>query len=305
MSIGEFTNSMSHVPNQKNTDADLQYKTFPVDSKFEKLTIISFWFFAIAAALCVCITFIPSETGTVNVGGVVVMLLCAVCFGGFSYYAYSTKKSFPSFTIFTTSKGIGYGEIPGETAVTWKDIHGVRERPVAQKIELLDAANAPLLSIHYQLTGFDLLRDILTENIIGNFTDNKHRKFSKGIGHHAFNIIAIMGFIALAIYGHGNFSTYLVWGLIAVIGFCIYEYGTEVSTIEVSKDGLITHSLIRERCYSAEEIVDIVLLDEYRQGSRIPNIAVVFKGENWIKLPNLGRSTIEMSIALRNAFCNR
>lgn len=253
------------------------------------------------AALCIVVVFIPEEDGTINWAGNVVMLLCAAFFGGFTYYGYTVLKSFPNSSISINEKGIWYSHLSELTnLIPWSQIHKIEEKPTAQKLVLKDENGAALINVHYQLEGFDELREKLTNYVKGNYSNVTDAKFFKSIGFHLFNVIAISCFIALAAYGFTHFSSFLFWSMVFLVLVCLYEYLSGFHRIYVSENDFVAKSMFRTMRYNFSEVLDIYMFDEHDKGTKIPKVNVVFQDEKNLRIPSMDRSAIEIYIILKN-----
>lgn len=279
----------------------LNESTYHVEGQFIKMTKFGFWFFACMTALSLGVTFIPEEDGTFNLAGIVTMLLTSAALGAFTIYAYRTLKSFPNFSISIDDEGLWYAhKSKSDGLITWTSIQTVQEKPTGQKLSLKNDKGEKLITVHYQLEGFNELRDKLAEHVRENYSGINEPTFAKGIGHHLFNVLAIGGFIALTIYGYSHFSTFLFWGMVVLVLVCLNEYCSGYYKVYVAGTNLIAKSILRTKSYKLEDIKDVILLDDYNKGSRIPNVGVIFADESGLKLPSMGRSAIEIHIILKN-----
>lgn len=281
----------------------LNIATYHVDAGFVKGTKIGFWAFTCMALFGLGLSFIPESDGTLNLASVVIMLFCSTFLGGFGYYGYRTLKSFPRFSISVDEDGLWYTDKSKEEGlIPWTSIYCVQEKPMFQKLQLQDQNSSKLIDVHYQLGSFDRLRNRLAQEISANYAGSEEAVFKKSALHHMFNIITISAFIAIGVYGFINLSAFLFWGMVVLVlvFICLYEYCSGFHKLYISKDKLTAVSILRSKKYKTTDIKEVVMLDDFSKGSRIPKVCITFYDESKLKLPSLGRSALEIYTILKN-----
>lgn len=275
--------------------------TYHVDAGFVKGTKFGFWGFTCMALFGLGVSFIPESDGTLNLANVVIMLFCSTFLGGFGYYGYRTLKSFPRFSISVDEDGLWYTEKSKEEGlIPWASIQCVQEKPMFQKLQLQDQNGSKLIDVHYQLGNFNKLRNRLAQEISANYSGSEEPVFKKSVLHHMFNIITISAFIAIGVYGFINLSAFLFWGMVVLVFICLYEYCSGFHMLYITDDKLTAVSILRSKKYKTTDIKEVVMLDDFNKGSRIPKVCINFHDGAKLKLPSLGRSAFEIYIILKN-----
>ena len=253
------------------------------------------------AILGVVASFVPESDGTLNLASVLVLLFCSTIFGGFGYYTYRTLKSFPRFSISIDEDGLWYSvKSKEEGLIDWASIQSVQEKRILQKLRLQDRNGQNLIDVHYQLNNFSCLRNRLAEEVSDNYAGSKEPVFQKNLFHHVFNVLVIISFIALGFYGFINLSAFLFWGMVVLVFVCLYEYCSKFYKLYVTDNSLIAVSVLKTKKYKITDVKEVVMLDDFHKGARIPKVCINFCDESRIKLPSLGRSALEIYIILKN-----
>tara|TARA_Y100000782_G_scaffold76695_1_gene82573 strand:+ start:10849 stop:11739 length:891 start_codon:yes stop_codon:yes gene_type:complete len=284
----------------------LKVSTYKVENQFVKMTKFGIWFFGLMAVISLVSAFLPNDDGVLKLASVLVMLVCTIILGGFAYYVYLTFRNFPSCSISIDNDGLWYAEQgKADGLIEWREICSIREKPKLQKLKLYNYEGKRLIDIHYQLQSFNELRNILAEKVAVNYLSIHEPIFKKGIGHHVFNIFVISGFIALAFYGYFHFSTLLFWSVVFIVAACLHEYLSGYHKVYIKDGYLRAKSHLRSKSYDMENVTEVVMLDEFDKGSRIPNVGVYCGNESGFKIPSLGSSAIEIYIILKNIIMDK
>lgn len=74
-------------------------------------------------------------------------------------------RTMNEFVIALHAEGVRYAHLPESELIPWSSIRNIRERPVLQRLDLIDAHGQTTIQLHYQLVGFAELRDHLLTHV--------------------------------------------------------------------------------------------------------------------------------------------
>lgn len=256
-------------------------------------------------ALGLALPFLPDENKGNPNATVFATTICTVVFGFLSVLTWLTLKRLPYADVVVDDDGIWSMYLGKDKGlISWRRIHNVKERPYLQRLDLLDSNNNELLRIEYQLLRFELLRDVLNERTGSQNLEVHQSEFSKNSLYHLSYLMTVVGFTASVIYIGIGGDYPLGYGVIGVlvVFIIIYEYFVTATGIEITSDGfLVTYPFIKRKIQFVE-IEDVVIIDEFHQGKRMPEVWVITKNtKKPFKLKELGVGSNILYKALKQA----
>jgi hypothetical protein len=286
-------------------------QTFVIDKKFGQLMKIGIGVFVAFALLGIALPFLPNESANGCSQPIspertyILSIVCTLFSGALAWYSARIVKALPLQSITVDGDGFWLAHLAKEAAlVQWTDIAAIRERPILQRLDLLDNEGNTLLKLEYQLVQFAELRSLVMEKTSGQLAAPPLPFSSaKPTIYHLFYAGGIVGFGLLGWFV-GQKSPWLGYagmtGLVAVIA---YEYLTTVSLVTVDRDYLLIAYPTVRRTYSWSDIESIQLGDFVDQnGAMHPQLTVIAKGcKKPFRLRSLGKNTIALHRALMAA----
>lgn len=247
-------------------------------------------------------TFFAGEQGECQPDNTPILLLCAFAFGALTLYGYKTLRSLPKLAISIDADGLWYAHTSkADGLVPWVAVRGILEKQALQKLVLQDDKGDNLLDIHYQLDGFEELRDTLVQLVSKNFATSAQPTFAKSIGEHVVGVLIIAVYVAFGLYLYFYHSGFFFWICLILAAVLLGVYVRGYYKIYVADNTLFAKSFTRTERYSLQDIEDVIMVDySDSHGSRRLSTVVVFADESELNLPSLGRSTTEMYIILKN-----
>ena len=281
-------------------------ETFVVDRSFVVLVKVGCALAAAFAVLCLALPFLADSSGQrteapSRVPLYVASLLGAGLFGFGGWYCYRIIKRVPFLAVTVDADGVWPAHLPKEKAILrWPEIVDLRERPMGQRLDLVDDDGAVLLRLEYQLAGFERLRALVVER------SRKPKRipalpaiYSKGWIFHVGNLTVACG---AAVLGWYTGSTLLLAGTLIVAGLILREYFATVSKVVVGRMLLEVHYPLRSHRYRYDQIESMTLGDSFERGTRLPLVQVGVRGSGKrIKLQGLNGDSVHIYEVLRFA----
>jgi hypothetical protein len=230
-------------------------------------------------ALGFALPFLPDDRQGSLREVLVTMLMCTVVFGPISVLTWLTLRKLPYADVAVDDDGIWYtyaGKDQG--LIYWKQITKVKERAYLQRLDLLDCNGQKLLSVEYQLTGFEILRALINDNMSYSTSQLNQSTFSKNPLYHWFYLACVLGFSALGVYVGLEDNPLLGFGAMSVaIAFIIYEYVVTATGINLVNGNFVIAYPFTKRSVPLSEIGDILIADDFHNGNRIPEVWIISK----------------------------
>jgi len=277
---------------------------FKLDQKHISLMKGCLVVFIAFLALGFALPFLPDENEGNPNGTLMTTVMCTVVFGLFSIFTWRTLKKLPFADVAADNDGVWYMHIGKEKGlIAWEKIHGVKERPYMQRLDLLGTDNQELLRVEYQLLGFEMLREVLNEKTGAQNTGLDQSRFAKGPLYHLFYLACVIGFTALGLYVGKGGNPLLGYGAMSVlVVFIIYEYLVTAKGVQVSGNSIKVEYPFTKTNIPFNDIEDVVIADEFHKGNRIPEVWIITKNaKKSFKLQRLGADSNLVYKALKRA----
>lgn len=184
--------------------------------------------------------------------------------------------------------------------VQWRDIAAVRARDTLQRLELCDTHGRVVMKVEYQLEHFERLRAIIHERTKVHLNSEAgQRRFSKGrllqIGYGV--AIAMFGVVALWAWVEGEH-----WPALGLLGVACYAAATflfETQWLEVTPNGVVLASLVRNRTIPFESMVEISLRNVSEQyGNEVATVHLHLSDGNVLQLTGFQEGSLSLYKAL-------
>jgi hypothetical protein len=278
--------------------ADIQPRTFVIDPAFARFTRGSAWVFAALALLSAALPFLPLH-GRSESSSALYALSIAGCalFALLGWHTACIARRLPRCSISVDDDGLWRTHLGKDNdLVTWNDIESLRESLLLQRLDLLDGIGRRVLSVEYQLNGFELIRTHIIER--GRFSSrpvSDPERFSKPLGYHLFHLIFLLGLSAIGIY-IGAAIPLLGYGVVLLLLVLIVrEYIATALRLTVFRDRLEIRFPLYSRRIERTQIREIRLIDHVNQGVR-HMVVGIFVGQHRkpVQLRSLGISATEL-----------
>jgi len=275
---------------------------FELDGFMKWLFLAAPWIFGAFALLGAGIPFLSDDGQSRNeafLRGVSAVL--TLFFGAAAWYSWRITNKLPHAAVSLDAEGIWPTVESRTTAlVRWQQVAHLRERPMLQRLELLDASKGLLLRLEYQLADFPRLRNIvLSRASLDKPKLEANRTFSKTPAHHVFNVGALVGFSALALY---MLQVQPLLGAllgVSVVGFGGWEYANTVHKVRVQGNELTLYWPGRAQRLRREEVQAFQIEDLLVNFARHPQVVVqCVAPTRSFKLRNLGVPAVELERTL-------
>ena len=282
--------------------SDVPEQSFEVEPSFSRLSKISIWIFAAMAIAFAAVPIVqenPLEPSRQDAA----FALTGLIFAALGIWAYKISVELPLAAISLDSDGLWRTIVGKRTGlITWDRIYSVRERPLLQRLELLDRIGNVLIKLEYQLSNFELARRFVLDQLPNSYRlDVLPVTFSKPAVYHVVTIAITVAFVALGAYA-GLSNPLLGYGGVGIVVLlCITEYLGKVYEIRVERSHLdLAYPLRRVRLHPSD-ISDVGVSDQFHKGVRLPEVVLVVRGRNkGISLSDLGPDTLTLCLLLKS-----
>ena len=254
-------------------------QTYEIESSFKKLLVLANWVLLGFVLFFVAFPFLSDEPHSRNPNAIYILSIIGVSFFGLlCWYSFNITKQlhFSSVTIDTDGIWPSHKE-KKEALVRWQEITNIKERPVRQRLDLINRKGTPLLRIEYQLSNFDKLRAQLIERINIKKYEYLPMSFSKKRIYHLFYFSCGLGFAWLGWYV-GQENPLFGYGGMAFVVFMIgYEYLTTAWSLSLDHHGWTVRYPILSRYIKYADIITVNISDTFVKGARHPEVHVLVK----------------------------
>jgi hypothetical protein len=228
-------------------------------------------------------------------------------FAGAAGYSLRVARRAPAAAVTIDGDGLWPTMSPKERGlVPWRAIRGFRERVIAQRLELVDGRRRALISLQYQLAGFERLRAIVLARTTAVARPRaKPVSFSRSVVYHVIALSSVIGLTAMAWYLRDRSWVVSGLGLLLVV-VVAREYLTTVCKVVVSPMQVQVVYPGRGRTVSVSEIASLQLADLLDMGMRRSEVHLLVQGARRpIRLSGLGESSLELYQVLAEALKQR
>lgn len=275
---------------------------FEIGSSIRGLLAITFWIAGAGAALILSLPVLYGTDRLVGKGTVDprVAVPVAVGLAGMAWYLRRTLKKVDSLAVSLDSEGIWLTHQPRAAGlIPWEQVSQVRERPLLQRLDLLDGSKNILLRLDYQLDRFPLLRERVLARSALQPVGLGNRSFEKSWLHHAGNLSVSAGFLATGFFIFESSPIPAIL-MLPLVWACLAEYLQTVYKIELQGANLVVRWPMRQQVLRRDEILAIELSDLIVQLARHPEVEILTsKSSQPLRLRGLGKSGTELLRTLK------
>lgn len=264
-----------------------EVRTFVIAPGFIRLTSWASWLCAAFAVLFSFLPLLPPDEKTSQ--GVIyfIVALGVSLFGTFAALGFQLCKKMPSHSVSMDSEGLWPAHLAKEEGlIRWEEIASTKERPVGQRLDLLDAQGKVLLKLEYQLAGFEDLRGLVEEKTRRFQEFPTSLEFKKPAAYHALMSCLILGSVALGLTlllkSQSASFIVAVFGCVGLIGgpwFLGRDYLTSVCRVKMHPTHLEIQFPFRKEMINRQHIEKIEISDEFYRGNRIQIVHLFVAGK--------------------------
>lgn len=254
-------------------------QTYEIEASFKKLTVIANWVLLGFVLFFLAFPFLPDEPHSRNPNAIYILsIIGASFFGLLCWYSFNITKQLPFSSVTIDTDGIWPShKEKKEALVRWQEITNIKERPVRQRLDLIDRKGTPLLRIEYQLSNFDKLRAQLLERINIKKYQYLPMSFSKKRIYHLFYFSCGLGFAWLGWYVGQENPLFGYGGMAFVVFMLGYEYLTTAWSLSLDHHGWTVRYPILSRYIKYADIITVNVSDTLIKGARHPEVHVLVK----------------------------
>lgn len=175
----------------------------------------------------------------------------------------------------------------GSCFIPWSGIGRIKSRELLQRVELYSQAGQRILTLDYQLNGFDHLRNVILAKIGQSDPDQKKEFTSSWYLRGAF--VVSMAVSSLAAIGSGvSGQKGPMVGFIGFVVFGLFGYLWEVKRIIIGQDEVQIRSALKSKTIAFSDISDIDLQNEKDgKGNLVATVFIRRGNEKPIKLAGI------------------
>lgn len=279
----------------------IEEREFHISNTFATTTTWAAWALLAFAILELSILYFDPPT---DLGGTLIFVLGGLFFLGLSLGGFLFAKNVRKYSVAIDSDGIrSLDPKRPHVKLHWSDLGKVKEKAYFQRLDLFDKRGVKVLSIEYQLEGFEDLRRIVLVQVGRNTTIRLPVHYAKGWFFHVlyWGLIAMLSYAGYYYYVPRPDSWPFVGLLVVVVAILAREYLKQVIAITVSNDGLILHYPLWRIKAAIPDITDIGIHDEYVKRSRVPHVLITLKNGKTYKVGRLDIDATELMSVLNYA----
>jgi hypothetical protein len=284
--------------------ADIETRTFVIDPAFVRITRASVWVFGALLLLSASLPFFLPPSRAEHMRAFYGLSIAGTAlFALFGWQSFRTARRLPLCAVTVDGDGLWLAHLSKEAGlITWDDIESIRERVFLQRMDLLDGIGRLVLTVEYQLVGFETIRSLIANRArLSSRPAADPETFGKPLAYHVFHIVFLAGFTLLGLYVASTrpFAGYGGTALVVTLG--LYAYFATVSRVTISHDHLEIRYPVHARIIPRGEIRDIRLADLIDQGVRHSEVDIILSQDKRIRLRSLGISSPELYRVLKRS----
>jgi hypothetical protein len=267
---------------------------FELERWQRRLMLASPWLMGAFTLLAVSLPFLPDDGAARNKAWEWAIAACgALFFGAWTWVAVKTVRQLRTYAISLDETGIWPAHRPRDSSLLrWQEVRGLRERPVLQRLELLDASGHARLSLEYQLERFEYLRGIVVQRAA--LATAYAQALALGIGHHVISVGVLIAAVAGGLY---IFDEQPFLGAICIIvlgGALAWEYLTTPSGLQIRPSAIVIEWPGRRREIRPQDVQAIELGDSFANYARHPQVRITDRWGKQVVLRRLGQSAAQL-----------
>jgi hypothetical protein len=274
-----------------------------IDPAFVRITKASVWVFGALLLLSASLPFFPPSRAEHMRALYGLSIAGTALFALFGWQSFRTARRLPLCAITVDGDGLWLAHLNKEAGlITWDDIESIRERVFLQRMDLLDGIGRLVLTVEYQLVGFEMIRSLVADRArLSSRPAADPEAFGKPRGYHVFHIVFPAGFALLGLYVASTRPLAGYGGTVLVVALGLYAYFTTVSRVTIFRDHLEIGYPLHSRIIPRGEVRDVRLADLIDQGVRHSEVDIVVGEDKRIRLRSLGISSPELYRVLKRA----
>lgn len=263
----------------------------PLDGAHQHFDLLPFyrWVFLVSPWVGLAMTIGSAMLPTLGAGGgtrypdalPTLALLLGTLFGGLTVLGFGMALRLPSSAISIDDEGLWpTRRRRASSLVRWSDIARFRDRPLLQRLELLDRTGRVLARLEYQLEGFGTLRRIVVERTgLANPRRTVNGVHALPRSHHALHIgaMAVVAVMGLVVGPVEPLTGYVILG--TAFAMIAHEYLRTPHRLRIMRGMLIVSWPMRRRIIRRDEVENVVIGDHMVRGRRVPALALSLSGE--------------------------
>ena len=278
---------------------------FHLDKRYQREIKICLMVFLALFLLGAALLVIPAEKDRNPESTRLIALMCMGLFGFLAGLAANSLKKIPRADITADDDGLWHTH-DGKTRglLRWTDIGRIRERAGQQCLEIYDRTGRRRIRVEYQVTQFEILRQMICEKMPQTGPEARGRDFSKKPVFHFLYGGCFLGFSWLGLYIGQNGSPVLGFGgMSLLVMVLVYEYLKTVFRVEIRPQGLTVFYPLRGKTIPWADITGIDMADTFYKGARHPEVRVFTKNSKKpFQFRQLGVDTNVLLAALKQAW---
>lgn len=275
---------------------------FELDRTIRWLILLAPWMFAAFAALSAALPFLPDDGRPRNEAFQrAFSLVCTGAFATFAVFAFRAIRDLPRAAISIDDTGLWPTVLERNAhLVPWTSIRSLRERPMLQRLEALDASGQVVAKLEYQLVGFARLRAIVLERArLDRVAPADRSEFRKSVWHHAFNLGSMLAFTALAGYLSGEQPMLALACFVVTVGGIGWDYLRTPHHLSLSSSTIEIRLPMRRIRLARAQVRRIEMADLSANHAMHPVVLLHADGMRPIRLVGLARQTVDLFRALQ------
>ena len=277
-------------------------REFHISKGFVTTTRWAAWAFIVFAILEVSVLYFdPPKTLD---SGAVFFILAGIFFLALSIWGFWFVRNIGKYSVAIDSNGIRSLD-PNrlDVKLQWSDLGKIKERFSRQRLDLFDRRGEKVISLEYQLEGFEDLRRIVLDQVGRSATVRLPVHYAKGCVYHVLNwgSIVLLSYASYHYYVPRLNSLLFVGMAIVALALIAREHFQEVVAITINSNEIILRYPFRRITVGTIDITDIRVHDEFVKGSRVPHVLITTKLGRTHKIRNLGINAGELANILKYA----
>lgn len=251
-------------------------QTFELDRWISRLARLAVWFFAALSVASFGLAIFETTSDPSDRGALVVCLVMAFLFLGFAYAGYRMKLHCERAPVSADDDGIWPVNLGKSTGlVTWNEVYAIKGRPNGQRLDLLGTDRNILIKLDYQLTGFEILRQIVLAKTERRYSEYEvPATFRKSIGYHIFTVLTIIVFTLAAYFVSPEHPILAVLVLAVPVFMGALGYVKTVAGLTIDRRYIHVRYPFSGKTIGLSEVNSIQLIDDFVKGARHPLVIV-------------------------------
>ncbi len=216
---------------------------------------------SILAVVCLYFAIEPAIVGTFELVRVLILLLSANVLAGLSLYLYRKLESLPRKTVTLNEQGFySSEEMEKGEFVPWSSVRKIIDFQLSHEIVMQDDEGKTLLEIPHNLKGIVGIREKVFDNNLVNVPKLSDASIKQSTYFHVFCLLKIVVLLLFSVFSMVYYSAFLSISLWFLFAVCLYDYASNVYSVEIGENELTIKSIIRAKKVKFSEIDEIGLM---------------------------------------------